>query len=260
MNRAVFLCTLIVKFRSISAIISLASLIFGLPIFFAYIIGSAPGVELMYDALSPMISGPMLPMFLAYYLVSDTVANSKSFSQGEYLSLLFSRPLSRFSYVISKWLAGSIGVSICILLMTLTFELSLKAMGHDIQILEPYAILSIILNSFSFTSLVVLIYSFPSKVGLTLFLIIIYASMIGQTLTSTYTSIDNPFASGFYGTLNWIFEFLRSFVFPSIDIYELTNSIKPQWSQVFTYFSDMVAYLLLATLVLNQREFFYATE
>src|SRR6516165_4951375 len=53
-----------------------------------------------------MLFGPFVPMCVALSIISPHFANSQQRKDGEYLSLIFSRPLPRWSYVITKWLSG----------------------------------------------------------------------------------------------------------------------------------------------------------
>src|SRR5262249_44170006 len=55
-----------------------------------------------------MLFGPFVTMIVALFIISPQFANSQQRKDGEYLSLIFSRPLPRWSYVLSKWLTGVI--------------------------------------------------------------------------------------------------------------------------------------------------------
>ena len=261
MNRAIFLATIVTKFRSVKGILQLIGLAVGFPILMVCLLtwNERIDTELLFELILPMFTGPMLPMFLAYMLVQDGVANSNSFSGGEYLALLFTRPVSRFNYVITKWLAASIGVSIIVAIQITTVQLMLNLKGIDMEVAGPYDMVSLILNSFSYSALIVLIYSFPAKIGIWIFLTGFYAMMLGSTITKGMS--DHPGSMKEF--LFWVSKFInlgQEILLPSIDVYTLSNNLLFTWSPVLNYVFDTVAYLVLATMILNRREFFYATE
>jgi len=51
-----------------------------------------------------------------------------------------------------------------------------------------------------------------------------------------------------------------NFAFPSIDLYDVLNAQNFSWLPIVGYFTNISLYLLIATVILNKREFFYATE
>ena len=265
-SKAVFLNSLLVRFSSLGSILQLGSLAVGAPALFASMIISTVGTdpeiaERGVELMAPLFGGPLLPMVISYMFIQDNVGNARSLNNGEYMALLLTRPLSRFSYIFTKWLAGAFGVIVVVSMQAFVFETALRIGGVPAAILDPYAALSLVLNSFSYAALVVCIYSFPQKIGLAVFLTLVYASLLGSNISSSFASDESTGWPAMLATvIGWIFQFVHNCLLPSIDVYALFMSLNFTWTPLLTFLSNITIYLLVATFVINRREFFYATE
>src|SRR5262249_4159598 len=135
---------------------SLLSL-FALTVLFPLVIGvSTKTSDEMAETVYPMMIHTILPMVIGFMIVSDTVANHKNLSDGEYLSLLFTRPISRANYIITKWLAGTTGVALCVYFAYAVFLFGTTLTGAN-KAPELLEIVNILLNCMSAVALVVLI-------------------------------------------------------------------------------------------------------
>lgn len=261
MNPAILIYTFARHFRP-TALLGL----FGYTVLLPLFLSSVSTGEEASSLLTPLITGPTLPMVIAYSFVQSTVANSRSINDGEYLALLFSRPLSRASYVLTKWIAGSIAVSTIVVLQLFIFYFAQSFQGHDqSRLISEQSIANLILNSISYTALVVCISSVPMKLGLPLFFCIVYISLFGSMLPSmversTDPSTANSFSYILVAAIGNIFQTLQGFVLPSIDLFSATSNTTFSWLPFANYISNVLVYLTIATLIMSRREFFYAAE
>src|ERR1017187_816250 len=77
------------------------------------------------------LNSPMLPGIIAYFLVRDQIANSKSLNDGEYMTLLFTRPLTRANYVMTKWTASGTLVSLLVYVQFAVFHTCQSLAGRS---------------------------------------------------------------------------------------------------------------------------------
>jgi hypothetical protein len=215
------------------------------------------------EPIAEVFKSALLPIVIGSMFVRDGVANWKAGKDGEYLALLFTRPLIRSQYVVTKWLAGSILVFVIISMEILTFAAVQYAYGHPTaNLLDPYTFANLALNSFSLTALVVLIACVPMRLGVWLFFLIYYVAIFGSSVAQiSLKQTGNP--DGFIvfcQAVLWLMQTVGNFAFPSIDLYDVLNAQNFSWLPIVGYFTNISLYLLIATVILNKREFFYATE
>lgn len=259
MSKAVFLFTLLVKFSTWSSILSLLFLALVVPL----ILSSVAIDGRTADMLISLVNGPTLAMAISYTFMQDNIANTRQLNDGEYLSLLFSRPLTRAEYIVSKWLAGSTGVFIIMIINILVFNLAQKAQGRSSFVeISIWSMLDLLLNALSYSALMVVIRSFPMRLGIAVFVVLVYASLIGPALSFSMSSYEStvPAVYILFQTLVFISTFLHHFVFPGIDIYEVFNSSRFTLLPLVTYVSNVLVYLTLASVLLNRREFSYGED
>lgn len=259
MSKAVYLFTLLVKFSSWSSILGLMFLALGVPM----VLSSVALDGRTADMLINLVNGPTLAMAISYTFMQDNIANTRQLNDGEYLSLLFARPLTRAQYIVSKWLAGSTGVFVIMVINILTFNLFQVAQGRSTLVeVSAWSMLDLLLNALSYSALMVVIRSFPMRLGITVFIILVYASLIGPALSFSMSSYEStvPAVYWLFQTLVFVSTFLHQFVFPGIDIYEVCNSTRFSLLPLVTYASNILVYLLLATILLNRREFSYGED
>lgn len=259
MNLGIFIFTL-ARLVTFSSAMSLLVIVLVLPM----LIGLAPktGRADISDLLVPSMFQTLLPLVLGFLLVSDNVANSKNLSDGEYLSLLFTRPISRAGYVLSKWIAGTVGVAICVFIAYGNFTLGTLISGHLIMP-DWIDAANIILNCLSAVALVVLVSAVPMRLGMILLVAVFYISGLGPVVTTfslkATTTGQTSVATMTYA-LGAVLSFLQSLLHQTIDLNEVLNSVTFSWEPVITYASNLSLYLLIATLVMSKREFYYASE
>ncbi|MBX9690725.1 MAG: hypothetical protein K2X27_28680 [Candidatus Obscuribacterales bacterium] len=259
MSYAVFLYTLIAKFSNPASILGLLFLAFVIPV----MISSVALDGRTADLLLSVLNGPTIAMAISYSFIQDNIANTRQMNDGEYLSLLFSRPLSRAEYIVSKWLAGALGVFCIMLINILVFNIAQLIQSRSTLLgLDFWSISSLALNALSYAALMVLIRSFPMRLGMTIFVILLYASLFGPALNFSINGYESslPLAYYFFQTIVFISNVLQQFVYPGIDLYEVFNSTRFSILPLVAYASNMLLYLFFATVLLNRREFSYGED
>ncbi len=259
MSPAVFLFTLIAKLSNISSVLGLLSLALGMPIIFSSVAldGRTAGL------LIGIINGPTLAMIISYMFIQDNVANTRQLNDGEYLSLLFSRPLARSQYILSKWLAGSFGVFLIMLMNIFTFNLAQILQSRtSVAPVDGWSLANLALNAFSYSALMVVIRTFPMRLGIAVFVILVYLSLLGPALNFSMSSYEAtlPAAFYFFQAITFVSNILQQFVYPGIDLYDVFNCTKFSVLPLVNYVSNVLLYLLIATMLLNRREFSYGED
>ena len=238
-----------------------ALLVFGIlmPSSFAFMPVDQPQLR---QLIAAYVTGPTFPMLISYMLVRDAALNQRSLNDGEYLALLFSRPVIRFQYIISKWLANSIIVSAYALVGLTCYAIVTTALHKDVNlVLSPYTFLDVILNSISFTALIILVNAMPSKIGIWVYLAALYCVMF-TSMTPMMSIAPDKFMDGAWAS-NLTFyagSLQQTFILPSADTFDALQSTSFLCVAIITYASNLTLYLFLATVLLNKREFSYASD
>ena len=245
MSPAVYLFTLWVKFSSMSSVLGLLFLAIGVPIILSSVAVDGKTADLLVN----LVNGPTLAMAISYTFMQDNIANTRQMNDGEYLSLLFARPLTRSQYIM--------------MLNILTFNTAQTLQGRNTVVdLNFWSMSDLILNALSYSALMVVIRSFPMRLGIAVFIILVYASLIGPALSFSMSSYEGaiPAVYMIFQALVFISNFLHHFVFPGIDLFEVLNTTRFSVLPLVTYVSNILMYLLLGTVLLSRREFSYGEE
>ncbi len=260
MNKAVFLYTYL-RLAQPATIVKLILFVLAIPTALVCPLQQAPDVTINLEPVITFFVSPVMTMIVAFMFVSSSIGNTKSLDDGEYLALLFSRPLFRSTYIFSKWLAGSILVCMVIALQILYFIILLNMIGRGGQFsMGLTEVANLILNAFGVTALVVMIHAFPAKIGLVLFAALLYLSFAAPLMLDF---IPANALSGFVELRNAIkagCNVMRGFMYSPIDVDVYLNSIKVMWLPAISFVSNTVLYLWIAIVVMNNREFFYTNE
>ncbi|MBX9669215.1 MAG: hypothetical protein K2X93_16440 [Candidatus Obscuribacterales bacterium] len=261
MNKAIFLFTMKRYLHWVNLLVggvalTISVLLWGL----ALCVDSAVTKELVRSCLF----GPMVAIVVSYTVISPQVANSQRRKDGEYLSLIFSRPISRWSYVVTKWLTGSVFVLAIMALQTTlslaaAYILSVMWRGHPQNIVDGYAITDAILNAFGVTALVVFIASMPQRIAVFVFILYAYAVLFLTLLvgTASFVSLSLDHVSK---TVTAFGQMLYSIFIVGMDSYHVINASDFPVASAVIYLSNIALYLTLATLIMSYREFFYAND
>ena len=203
------------------------------------------------------LTSPLLPSLIAYFLIRDQLANSKSLNDGEYMTLLFTRPLTRANYVLTKWTASGTLVSLLVFVQFVVFHTCQSLAGRSDTLFNSWCGLAdIVLNSFGVTAAIMVINSLPPKVGTFVLVGLLYASMLISAIPQMQFSADH----GFLNIIGQAGSFMQSFMNPTIQTSAALNSVRFSCLPFLTYLSNVCTYLTLAVLILSKREFFYASN
>lgn len=184
-----------------------------------------------------------LAMVLAVGMIGQDVSSGV-------LQLIFARPVRRSEYVLSRWLAVSLGASL-LSLVQIGFYVALAAargaapsadavlqfaLGRELQIFgvaATMALLSSLIGGVGDLAIYALLTIMGGVVG-----------MIGQLRQS--------------GAITWIGHEIGTLVSPKIEIAQIVAG-SPSWFAIATYASNLTLCLLLAILILNRKELSYAS-
>lgn len=262
MNKAIFIFTMK---RYLHWVTLLVGSVFVLLLSLATGMLQSIDMPLTKEIARSLLVGPMVPLLVAYTVISPQVANSQRRKDGEYLSLIFSRPISRWSYVITKWLTGSAFVLAVIAIQTaLAYGISCivsKFFGtHPSNVLDGYAITDAIFNAFGFTALVVFISSMPQRIAVAVMLTYVYIVFILTVSVGTASYLESLSLEQVSKVVTAIGQLLFSIFIVGFDSYHVLNASSLPIASALIYFSNVVLYLTLATLIMTYREFFYAND
>lgn len=261
MNRAIFLYTLYVRLRSLPVLGTLAFFCLLMPIILsaATILGSA---ELTATSLTMVLGSTPVAFVLAFTILRDSFADTRHMNDGEYLTLLFTRPVSRAEYVFSKWLATAFAVAIALMIQLTVFHIG-QTIQHadDSYIWNPSAFVNVILNALSSSALISAINALPRKFAIYAFLLTSYSSVLGRASNSSWR--DEAAFIGDHKALTDQLDvpaIISTLINTRIDAYDLLHANVFPWGEVVGYCSNVTIYLLIAVYLLTRREFFYGSE
>lgn len=217
-----------------------------------------------FEMLTGKVGVSFIMMVLCLGLAGNTTTQSGR--GGEYLPLLFSRPISRTEYVLTKWvtitiiggaLAALQNVLVCI--CGYFFGESTSAVGLFSLVIERFLDAGILAAGM----LLAMLNKHP------IFQIIsicaFYVWMLGQTVPPV--SVAGPQIEGVdklaldaTKVLLDSSQAMGDLVLPGINIYDMINSSRFSILPPVAYFSTLMLYLALAISATNKREFFYGTN
>lgn len=264
MNKTIFLYSFKRFFEWHHVIFGAIVMIFG-----AVMIGFlwASSIGLAAEMSRFMLFGPIIPFSVASVVIMPKVANAQQRKDGEYLSLLFTRPVSRTSYVITKWLSASLFVFFVLMLEAFLASgvawLAAALLPGFVPfrpMVDTYSVTDGVCNSLSMSALFVLLAACPYRVRFWLTMaimtvLIIAMGSFGATILMSGASFIE--ASHMMATA---MRFIGSLFSVSVDSYHILNAADSPLTAICIFVSNVVLYLTLASLILCHREFFYAND
>lgn len=262
MNKAIFLFTMKRYLHWVTLVVGCFFLLF-----FSATVGAMQSIDtpLTKELARTLLVGPMLPLLVSYTVISPQVANSQRRKDGEYLSLIFSRPISRWSYVITKWLTGSAFVlAVMAIQIALAYAFSCLASvifaTHPKSALDAYAVTDAILNALGFTALVVFISSMPQRIAVVVMITYLYLVFLMTASVGTASYLDSLSIEQVSKSVLAMSQLLFSIFVVGFDSYHVMNATSLPIASMLIYISNIVLYLTLSTMVMSYREFFYAND
>jgi hypothetical protein len=261
MNKAVFIFTCLLKLSTISAV-DIAMLAFA---FLGFICLAFAKHDL--TPIFDVLRSPPILMAFAYRFAQDIAINQDSIREGEYFALLFTRPITRISYVFTKAVVIALGVQTLSFLMMLLLALAeFIAQSKPFVFIGFWEAVSLWANCFGIGCLVMLLMTLPLKWSYRLFFVVfgIYAFQstldfsvkLDIDLANNLEHIGVPALQAWQG----LFSFVENFLYPVLNLDAIMTSTVFTWTPLINYVSDCLLYLTAATYILNKREFSYAYE
>jgi hypothetical protein len=242
----------------------------GALLFTSFTIGSilsAPS-HVMADFGRTFLFGPFVPIVVGYTMVVPQVANAQLRKDGEYLSLIFTRPISRCSYVMTKWVSGVIAIILVTAVLT-AMSLAFCQLFHLLvfrydaapHIVDQFAIIDAVCNALGYSALMILVSTFPHPWGKIALVVALYASLLASTAISVLSYAAEFMAmNDLAKPLAVLAQILTSIFGITFDSYHIVNSSTFPLSNVIIFVSNIALYLTLSVLVMSMREFFYAND
>ncbi|MDZ4836153.1 MAG: hypothetical protein SGJ27_20435 [Candidatus Melainabacteria bacterium] len=223
---------------------------------------------------------------------TNAIGNSLSIGgRSDYMPLIFTRPLHRYQYVISKWLALATVIAVVSVLQNLLFTTSGAftrwGLTDEMIVLDFF---ERIISALSVSSVLTMIYLLPTQTmvlsGVIAFElaagISILAMSIAVPMPETATDVSvllcdilgiddwirTTFIPALFGgsALSSIQQYiaaiinLSNFLAPQIHLYDILETRPFVWSALLEPISNILIALTIATAVLNAREYHYDVD
>lgn len=253
MNKAILKYSLLLKLSQFGAFeITLLSLAF------ISFIGSSIYMKTEIKSLVDSLTHPAILLITGWKFAQDSAFNQNSLNDGEYFSLLFTRPITRFSYVLTKAFVtamGSLSMTVSFLLLLLLAQVLTG--NHPLIFVDGWQLSSLLANAWSFGCLLMFLRVLPPKLGTLLFLFCFYGA-VGTVFSIGFkTESTMGVAMRGWETASIVFHQL---FYPCIDFQTVFERSPFSFVPIVTYVSNFLLYLLGATIVINKREFTYAQD
>ena len=264
-NPAVFAYTLYVKFTNPRYWI-VPLLLMGLPSFALIVPLSFPHPPLT-DEMQKLIAGgihsyflqPMVYLLFAYLFISDGPAGGKLVAESDSLSLLFTRPMTRFCYVLTRYLAAVAGTSLLLSVALLVVYLVARCFGVTTIDISLLSVASIILNAASWCSLVIFMHSASPLIAFATVFILFGCAGVGNIYSQAQQS-TNAFLELLKTISLFIDEWFGDFLPSSIDLVAMTAASAFDIYELAIFVSNIAFFLLIAAFALSCREFSYGSD
>lgn len=236
MNRALFVATI--------------RQLFSQPVRTGALIGCAilPLLQLMVDP-EPRLGTPKWAVFIAAIAAAGLIGLEVSTGS---LALFFTRPLTRATYVFSRW-AGAASVAASLVLVSLAGEVALIVV-RDGELATTPLLLAIVDRLSVVIGIVSVMTCFSAMVSSLGDLVIWLAiHIVSMSLVASGDAAGMPL-------LTDIAVALRRIANPELDSYRVISSMRVPWSHVSFYLATVLLALGVAAFVLNRKELSYASE
>jgi hypothetical protein len=216
-----------------------------------------------FEMLTGKVGVAFILMVLCLGLAGNTATQSGR--GGEFLPLIFTRPLTRAQYVMTKWLAVAAIGGILAALQNLIVAFAGTFFGET---LSAQALISTIIERFLDAALIgaamVLVMLNKHPYFQIAAILSFYVWMTGQTLppvsVAGASAGTDELSLQATKTLLSSSQLVSELVLPTVNVYDLLNSHQFWIAPVATYLSMLALYLVLAIAVTNRREFFYGSN
>ena len=262
---AVFAYTLYIKFQDPRTLAPLLCFVF-LPITLLIVPQLVPHdpftpetKKQIADSVGGYFNSPAIGMLIAYLFISDGPAGRKLVAEADSLALLFTRPLTRFSYVLSKFCAGVIGSTVTLSLGLLATYIVGSCIGINQIDIGPLVFASLLCNSASWASLFVFFHSAAPVAAILVYIFLLGASGMGDIFTRAEMSTD-PFIQNVTTVTLFIYKWFGDILPTPIYLPTVLSAASFDMYEIAIFVSNISLFLLLATFALSKREFSYGSD
>ena len=217
-----------------------------------------------FEMLTGKVGVAFILMVLCLGLAGNT--STQGGRGGEYLPLVFTRPLSRADYVITKWVTITVIGGVLAAVQNLIIVAAGYCFG---EVLTLQAVASMLLERFLDAGIIsaAMILAMLNKNAIFQIVAILgfYIWMAGQTIPPVSVAGPNPSGIDQLSIESTKFmlsasQVLSDLIIPTINVYDAMNSSQWPLVSILSYVSTLALYLLFAIAVTNRREFFYGTN
>lgn len=217
-----------------------------------------------FEMLTGKVGVAFVLMVLCLGLAGNTATQSGR--GGEFLPLIFTRPITRFEYVISKWVTITlIGGGFCGFQNIVVAAIGMN-FGETITI---QALLSMILERFLDAALIsaamILTMLNRNPAFQIVSILSFYIWLAGQTIPPVSVAgmggrVLEDLSIESTKVMLSASQYIAEFILPTVNVYDIISTPATAFAPVIAYLSALSIYLYFAVAVTNKREFFYGTN
>lgn len=217
-----------------------------------------------FEMLTGKVGVAFILMVLCLGLAGNT--STQGGRGGEYLPLLFTRPVSRAEYVLTKWVTITVIGGLLAAIQNLVVAFCGFYFGETLTI---QAVLSMVLERFLDAGIISAAMMLAMLNKNTMFQIVsiiaFYIWMAGQTIPPVSVAGPNPtgideLALQSTKVMLTTSQLLSDLIIPTVNVYDALNTSQLPLVPILSYISTLALYLVFAVAVTNRREFFYGTN
>lgn len=215
-----------------------------------------------------MLSGKIGVAFVLMVLCLGLAGNSATQGGrgGEYLPLIFTRPITRSQYVLSKWITMTlIGGAV-----TALQNIIIAAIGFLFgEAVSMQGIVSMVVERFTDAGLIsaaMLLTMLNRNPAFQIFAVVsFYVWLTGQTVPPvTVAGVGSTSMQDLSIETTKVMlsasQYVADLILPTINVYDVITATHFSLAPIVAYISAVTLYLALAIHVTNRREFFYGTN
>jgi len=211
------------------------------------------------NVMKGYFASPLICMLMSYFFISDGLAGRKIIGDADSMALLFTRPITRFCYVLSKFCGGLIGTSTIYIVGFSLGLLTALCFGVKLDSVSALDYVTLLCNAATFTSLMVFLHCAHPIIGILTYFVLMGASGMGGMFTA-FENTGNNYLELFKSICLFISEWFGDFVAAPINFTALVSASFLDTYELAVFASNIAFFLLLAAAALSIREFSYGAE
>lgn len=264
-NPAVFAYTLYIKLSTVRNWIPLIILLF-LPSFALYMQVTISGATLSPEDKQNLAKGllgffvsPTICMMMVYFFISDGFAGRKLIGESDNLALLFTRPVTRFSYVMSKFIGGTLGAFAFQAVGLVITALVALALNVAPPSLSPLMFLTLLANLAGWASLVTFLHC--AHPLLAIFIVFMLQGFAGVgALFGNTNGPDMMILQIVRNICLFLHDWFGDFIPFKVDLVTMFSAITFDTYEFSIFISNIAFFLFISCIALSKRSFAYGAE